>query len=87
MNKKILGTLLLTLFFSSNSFATDVDQYDKMAQMLSKQLHASLKVMNDPELIKENANYIKNLYDALIEEGFNKEQALKLVAATLASKK
>jgi len=73
--------------FSSRSFANTYDQYDQMAQQLSKQLEVSMKVMNDPKLIKANAKYIKSLYDALVEEGFTKEQALKLVAATLASKK
>ncbi len=46
-----------------------------------------MKVMNNPKLIKANAKYIKSLYEALVEEGFTKEQALQLVAATLASKK
>ena len=87
MNIKILGTLLLPLFVSYNAFATSDDQYDQVAKMLSKQAHASIKVMNDPELIKANAKYIKALYDALIEEGFNKDQALELVAASLAGKK
>ena len=73
--------------FSSRSFASTYDQYDQMAQQLSKQLEVSMKVMNDPKLIKANAKYIKSLYDALVEEGFTKEQALQLVAATLASKK
>lgn len=46
-----------------------------------------MKVMNDPKIIKANAKYIKSSYDALIAEGFTKEQALQLVAASLARKK
>lgn len=53
-------------------------------EVLSKQLHAALEIMNDPELIKANARYMKNLYDALIDEGFSKEQALKLVSNPIA---
>ena len=87
MKKIILGSLIITAMFSSRSFANTYDQYDQMAQQLSKQLEVSMKVMNDPKLIKANAKYIKSLYDALVDEGFTKEQALQLVAATLASKK
>jgi hypothetical protein len=54
------------------------------AEVLSKQLHAALEIMNDPDLIKANAKYMKNLYDALIDEGFSKEQALKLVSNPIA---
>jgi hypothetical protein len=43
--------------------------------------------MNDPKLIKANAKYIRSLYNALVDEGFTKEQALKLVSASLSSKK
>ncbi|MCH2056322.1 MAG: hypothetical protein MK214_06860 [Thalassotalea sp.] len=83
MKTIIFSSLIITTLFSGSSFANNDAQHEQMAQ----QLETSMKVMNDPKLIKANAKYIKNLYDALVEEGFTKEQALKLVAATLASKK
>jgi len=59
-------------------------KYNLDTEVLFKQLHATLEVMNDPDLIKANARYMKNLYDALINEGFNQEQALKLVSNPIA---
>lgn len=91
MNKKSILILISALFFSHASFANQFNKpnaaYDQLAEQLAKQLQASMKVMNDPKIIKANAKYIKSLYDALIAEGFTKEQALQLVAASLTSKK
>lgn len=87
MKTIIFSLLIVTTLFSASTFANNDSQYEQMAKQLSKQLETSMKVMNDPKLIKANAKYIKSLYEALVEEGFTKEQALQLVAATLASKK
>ena len=91
MTKKGILVLIAALSFShvsiANQFAKPNAAYDQLAEQLAKQLQASMKVMNDPKIIKANAKYIKSLYDALIAEGFTKEQALQLVAASLASKK
>ena len=85
MNRKLSTVVLLAGFiaFSGQVLA----KKDPMTEMLTKQLKASLAVMNDPEIIKANAKYIRNLYDALIAEGFSKEQALQLVSASISSKK
>jgi hypothetical protein len=85
--KKSLGILLSITLFSSAAYADNNAQYDNMAKQLSLQLQASMKVMNDPKLIKSSAKYAKNLYNAFIAEGFSKEQSLQLVIASLASKK
>ena len=63
---------------------TNDTKHNLDTEVFSKQLHAALEVMNDPDLIKANARYMKNLYDALIDEGFNQEQALKLVSNPIA---
>mgnify|MGYP000067764444 CR=1 FL=1 len=86
MKTMIFSSLIITTLFSGSSFANNDAQYEQMALQLSKQLETSMKVMSNPKLIKANAKYIKNLYDALVEEGFTKEQAIQLVAATLTSK-
>jgi hypothetical protein len=84
----IIGVLVLSpslVFAKGEQPKTGSPEY--FAKALSSQLKASLEVMSDPEIIKANAKYIKTLYDALIAEGFTKEQSLKLVTASLSSKK
>ena len=61
-------------------------QVNEMSAQLSYQLKSTIKVMNDPELMKAQAKYAKNLYEAFIAEGFNKEQALELVKESIGSK-
>ena len=70
----------------AKQFATTAST-DRLAKQLTQQLEASLKVMNEPKLIKANAKYIRSLYNALVEEGFSKEQSIRIVSATLSGKK
>jgi len=84
---KLLSVLFVATVFSNTVNANNNSMSENMAKQLSQQLEASLKVMNDPKLIKANAKYIRSLYSALIEEGFTKEQAMQLVSATLSGKK
>jgi len=46
------------------------------------QYHINLlkKVSQNPEYFRIQAELVKKYYDALIEAGFNKEQALEIVA-------
>lgn len=60
--------------------------YDSLSEKLSQELKASLKVMNDPEIIEANATYIRGLYEALVKQGFSEADALKLVAASLSGR-
>ena len=85
MYRKLSIVVFLSSFIVFNAQA-EVKK-NPMTEMLTKQLKASLTVMNDPEIIKDNAKYIRNLYNALIAEGFTKEQALQLVSASLSNKK
>jgi hypothetical protein len=85
--KKSFGVLLAITLFSSTGHAANTSQYDNMAKQLSLQFQATMKVMNDPKLIKFSAKYAKNLYDAFLAEGFTKEQSMQLVIASIANKK
>ena len=87
MYKKYFGVLLAITLFSSTGQAANTTQYDNLAKQLSLQLKASMKVMNDPKLLKSSAKYAKNLYEAFLAEGFTKEQSMQLVIASMASKK
>ena len=99
MFKKFTFTILMLALSSSSAFGdtkkpneisapTDIQkQVDEMLVDFSYQLKSTVKVMNDPELIKAQAKYAKNLYEAFIAEGFSKEQALELVKVSIEGKK
>ena len=87
MYKTFLGTLFVAVLSSKTVNANDNVMSEVLAKQLSQSMEVSLKAMNDPKLIKAKAKYIRSLYDALIEEGFTKEQAIQLVSAILSSKK
>ena len=40
--------------------------------------------MSDPDLIKAQAQLQRKYYQALVEAGFSKEEALKIIVATAA---
>lgn len=85
--KKSFGILISITLFSNVVYADGNAQYENMAKQLSLQLQASLKVMNDPKILKLSAAHTRNLYNAYIAEGFSKDQAMQLVIASIASKK
>ncbi len=79
--------MLLSSSANANENGNSNVMSDMLAKQLSQSMEASLKAMNDPKLIKANAKYIRNLYLALVDEGFTKDQAIQLVSAILSSKK
>ncbi|GAB5382117.1 MAG: hypothetical protein Alis3KO_36300 [Aliiglaciecola sp.] len=60
--------------------------YDSLSEKMSQELKASLKALNDPENMEANAKYIRGLYEALVEQGFSKKEAMTLVAASLSGR-
>lgn len=86
MNTRIAlaAMLLLLSVFHAKADPTSSFLKDTLAEQLADQLSATLKVKNDPEMIEAHASYIRSLYQALIKQGFTKDEALTLVSATLA---
>ncbi len=64
-----------------------VQQLNALSAQASYQLKSTIKVLNDPEIIKGQAKYAKSLYDAFLAEGFTKEQSLELVKVSIENKK
>ena len=50
--------------------------YGKMAQNAAK---TKLNILEDPNTATKIAIFTKNLYDALVEQGFSKNEALEIV--------
>ncbi len=85
MNKRTIFGLVMAFGFVFAAVAEPRSTFlnDTLAEQLADQMSATLKVKNDPEMIEAHATYIRNLYQALIKQGFTKDEALKLVAASL----
>lgn len=49
-----------------------------MEQMMKTMMKAQLDVLAEQKTAKQMATYTKNLYDALIEQGFSKEESLEI---------
>lgn len=88
MKKKLIVAILVISVFSVPGYGqTNKPEENPAAKQLALQLKSSLDAVNDPAVVKASAKYIKNLYGALIAEGFTKEEALELVKASLSGKK
>ena len=79
---------LITLFFSLTLLpisGTQAQMSEEIAQQMAAQLKIQLKaqlgVMRGPELIEMQAKHLKTLFNALVKEGFSKDEALTLVVA------
>lgn len=53
-----------------------------MTKMTDAMLEATLQRAEDPKTAQRVAKFKKNLYDALIQEGFSKEQAFSIMQNT-----
>lgn len=54
----------------------------KMMEMFDTVMDKVQERLAKPETAESCAAFVKNYYDALLEQGFNKEDALKIVTAT-----
>lgn len=53
-----------------------------MAKMTEAMIEAQLKAAENPETARRIAVFKKNLYDALLKQGFSKPEALSVMLAT-----
>jgi len=53
-----------------------------MSKMTEAMIEAQLKAAENPETARRIAVFKKNLYDALLKQGFSKREALSIMEAT-----
>lgn len=86
MRSKTISSLALTatlLIGTHGVFAQEVtNPLDFINSQLAEQLKNQMRALSDPELIKAQAAYHRKFYLALIEQGFSKEEALKITVST-----
>ena len=80
--KRIIISLPL-LFSASLSIAEEKQQLSpqEMGNYLEVMLVKMMEVYASPKMVEKQAEYYKGLYDALLKQGFTKEQALQIVIA------
>jgi hypothetical protein len=82
-----ISSVLLLSGLSFFSLAQDSQRpLDFVSEQLSVQLLNNLRALSSPELVKAQAEYFRVMYTALIDSGFSKEEALKIVIAMAESK-
>jgi len=52
-----------------------------MGKMMEAMIEAQLAVVSKPDSAEKMARYVKNFYQALIKQGFSKEEAFKIVTS------
>tara|TARA_R110000868_G_scaffold375859_2_gene640550 strand:+ start:501 stop:773 length:273 start_codon:yes stop_codon:yes gene_type:complete len=81
ISTSITAVILLTgLSFSLH--AQDLKKpLDFVSEQLSVQMLNNLRALSSPELVKAQAEYFRLMYTALVDSGFSKDEALKIVIA------
>ncbi|GAC17592.1 hypothetical protein [Paraglaciecola arctica] len=81
MKNLCIAVVAIIAFFVGSINAQEKKSLNFMNQQLSEQLLNQTMALSEPKLVKAQAELLRKHYEALIESGFNKDQALQLVVA------
>jgi hypothetical protein len=80
--KKVYVSIIAILVFSIGSVnAQERKQLNFMSEQLAEQLLNQTTALSEPKLVKAQAQLLRKHYEALVETGFSKDEALKIVIA------
>jgi hypothetical protein len=80
--KNICIVIIVMLVFCVGSIqAQERKQLNFMNEQLSEQLFNQTMAQSEPKLVKAKAELLRKHYEALIQSGFSKDEALQLVIA------
>ena len=84
--RRLTSAIQLLVLLSGFSAVSNAEQQQKqvldfVSEQLSVQMLNNLRALSSPELVKAQAEYFRLMYKALIDSGFSKEEALKIVIA------
>lgn len=78
----LIAGVAMSTFFTASTHAQQMGSpLDFVNSQLAEQMKNQVRAMSDPELIKARAQLQRKYYEALIESGFSKEEAMKIVIA------
>ncbi|AEE23269.1 hypothetical protein [Paraglaciecola chathamensis] len=83
----LVAGIALSVFSTSIIHAQQMgNPLDFVNSQLAEQMKNQVRAMSDPDLIKAQAQLQRRYYEALIEAGFSKEEAFKIILATAQGK-
>lgn len=86
--KKTFITIMVMLAISVGSIhGQEIKQLNFMNEQLSEQLFNQIMAQSEPKLVKAQAELLRKHYEALIQSGFSKDEALQIVIALTSSHK
>jgi hypothetical protein len=77
----ILATLFVTFSIGNVDAQERKNQKNFLNEQLSAQLLNNTLALSDPKLVKAQAELLRLHYNALVEAGFTKSEALQIVVA------
>jgi hypothetical protein len=87
MKNTCIAIIVMLAFSVGSIHAQERKQHNFMNEQLSEQLFNQTMAQSEPKLVKAQAGLLRKHYEALIQSGFNKEEALQLVIALASSHK
>ena len=83
IKKQVITLIALCTFSAGPLFAQTIHKLPPnfMNDQLSEQLLNQTTALSEPKLVKAQAELLRKHYEALIQTGFNKEEALKITIA------
>lgn len=81
MKSTCITIMVIVAFFVGSTHAQEKKQLNFMNEQLSEQLFNRTMAQSEPKLVTAQAELLRRHYEALIQSGFNKDEALQLVVA------
>ena len=81
MKNLTIPALLMLTFFVGGINAQEKRQLNFMSEQLAEQLLNKTTALSEPKLVTAQAQLFRKHYEALIQSGFSKDEALQIVIA------
>lgn len=81
MKNLSIPVLLILTFFVGSINAQEKKQLNFMSEQLAEQLLNQITALSEPKLVTAQAQLLRKHYEALIQSGFSKDEALQIVIA------
>jgi hypothetical protein len=81
MKKLSIPVFIILTFFVGSINAQEKKALNFMSEQLAEQLLNQITALSEPKLVKAQAELLRKHYEALIQSGFSKDEALQIVIA------